>query len=157
RQRRRVPGKYVPGLGRRPYWAALGDDYPRPTGHTRRVLLYVEHQLLGYRDRLCRSGRVARRRCRRAGTILHERAVPDPGAGDRGGVLLSHRDDTGRTGATGRHLLRLDLRSGVLDPDADRLLDRRRQLVPGTVPWSGDQGEGNGARSGSGLDRGVTG
>jgi len=30
RQRRRIPGKHVLGLGRRPYCAALGDDYPRP-------------------------------------------------------------------------------------------------------------------------------
>src|SRR5215831_7521556 len=152
-QRCRVPGKHVLGLGRRPYWPALGDDYSRSVGHTGSVLLYVEHQLLDHRDRLCCSGRVARRRCRRAGTILHERAVPDRGAGHRGGVLLSHRDDTGRTGATGRHLFRLDLRSGVLDPDADRLPDRRRQLVLGTVPWSGDQREGNGPGSGSGLTR----
>src|SRR5215831_511540 len=153
RQRCRVPRKHVLGLGRRPYWPALGDDHPWPLGHTRSVLLYVEHRLLGHRDRLYRSGRVARRRCRRAGTIVYERAVSDRGAGDRGGVLLSHRDDTGRTGATGRHLFRFDLRSGVLDPDADRLRDRRRQLVLGTVPWSGDQREGNGPGSGSGLTR----
>src|SRR6516164_1415028 len=152
-QRGRVLRKHILGLGRRPYWPALGDDYSRSAGHTRSVLLYVEHQLLDHRDRLCRSGRVARRWCRRAGTILHERAVPDRGAGDRGGVLLSHRDDTGRTGATGRHLFRLDLRSRVLDPDADRLPDRRWQLVLGTVPWSGDQGEGDGPGSGSGLTR----
>src|SRR5215467_9867462 len=153
RQRCRIPGKHVLGLGWRPYRPALGDDYSRPVGHTRSVLLYVEHQLLGHRDRLCRSGGVARRRCRRAGTILHERTVPDRGSGDRGGVLLSHRDDTGRTGATSRNLFRPDLRSRVLDPNADRLSDRRRQLVFGTVPWSGDQGEGNGPGSGSGLTR----
>jgi SHS family lactate transporter-like MFS transporter len=31
----RIPGKHVLGLGRRPYWQALGDDYPRPIGHAR--------------------------------------------------------------------------------------------------------------------------
>src|SRR5262249_29659442 len=149
----RVSGKHILGLGWRPYRPALGDDHSRPVGYARSVLLYVEHQLLGHRDRLCRSGRVSRRRRRRAGTILHERAVPDRGAGDRGGVLLSYRDDTRRTGATGRHLFRLELRSRVLDPDADWLPDRRRQLVPSTVSWSGDQGEGNGPGSGSGLTR----
>src|SRR5438105_2707057 len=99
------------------------------------------------------QGGAARGRRRRPRAVLHERALPDRGAGDGKRLLLSPGNDLRWPRAAGRHLFCPELRYWVLGADADRLSNGRRLLLPGDVHGAGNQGQGNGTGSGAGLSR----